>query len=533
MMSQLTIGKKLTACFLAALVLALMLGVTALTVVSQLSASLDSTVNRTTKKIELIDSLAKASSDMLAAQRGIVLFTYAKRAPNVEKAQRLFETASQKWESSIISLRPLLQTGEGQKSIAKLQSELVSWRSSFAEIQRLAYAGDTEAAMNVTISRGVPIYEAVKAESQRLGELQREIFQQDRQNASELETWSRWIVLGMIGFLIPLGVAIRFVVRGTSRDLQRMASELEEGAEQLASAARQVTGSSESLAQGASEQAAALEQTSASSEEISAMSQKNKENSSSAADLMGQSRERFDSTGKLLAQTVEAMDQINDSSNKISKINKVIDEIAFQTNLLALNAAVEAARAGEAGMGFSVVAEEVRNLAQRSAQAARETSELIEESISRSREGKSKVDQVATAIRSITKDSEKARTLVDEVSVSSREQSRGIDEIARAVTQIQSVTQTAAAAAEESAAAAHELDAQAGTLWGVVERLKSMVGHSGGDRSAGRRVSAEARELPPGHAPLGPSGRGSSKTVSSRATPAMIGEPAGRVIGSF
>jgi methyl-accepting chemotaxis protein/methyl-accepting chemotaxis protein-1 (serine sensor receptor) len=533
MMSQLTIGKKIAACFVVSLVLTLILGVTALTVVSQLSASLTKTVNQTTKKIELIGSLAKASSDMLAAQRGYVLFTYAKRAPNVEKAQRLFETASQKWESSISSLRPLLQTDEAQQLTGKMQTELVTWQSAFAEIQSLADAGDTEAAVNVTINRGVPIYEAVKAESQRLGELQREVLQQDRQNAIELESWSRWIVFAMMGLLLPLGVAIRFVVHGTSRDLRRMATELEEGAEQVASAAQQVTGSSESLAQGASEQAAALEQTSASSEEISAMSQKNKENSNAAAGLMDQSQERFDATDKLLEQTVEAMGQINDSSNRISKINKVIDEIAFQTNLLALNAAVEAARAGEAGMGFSVVAEEVRNLAQRSAHAARETSELIEESIARAREGKSKVDQVATAIRSITRDSEKARTLVDEVSVSSREQSRGIDEIARAVTQIQAVTQTSAAAAEESAAAAHELDAQAETLWGVVERLKSMVDQSEGGRPAGRGSGAESREPGRGRATVGAAGPGFTKPGSSRTTSVLDREPAGRETSPF
>ena len=533
MMSHLSLGKKMAACFLALLVLTLMLGVTAVTVVSQLSASLNRTANETTTKIGLINSLAKASSDMLAAQRGYVLFTYAKRVPNAETAQRLFGTASREYESSVISLRPLLQTGEARQLIGKMQSGLVSWQSAFAEVQRLAAAGDTDAAVNVTLDRGVPIHEAIKAESQRLEELQREILQQDRQNAIELESWGSWIVFAMIGLSLPLGVAIHFVVHRTSRELQQMAADLEGGAEQVASAARQVTGSSESLARGASEQAAALEQTSASSEEISATSQKNKENSNAAANLMDQSHEHFVVTDKLLEQTVEAMSQINDSSHKISKINKVIDEIAFQTNLLALNAAVEAARAGEAGMGFSVVAEEVRNLAQRSTQAARETSELIEESISRAREGKAKVDQVASAIRSITRDSEKARALVDHVSASSREQSQGIEEIARAVTQMQAVTQTAAAAAEEGAAAAHELDAHAETLWGVVERLKSMVGQSRGDCPGSRGSDAQSRELAPGPATPGTSGPDFSARESTCTTSAMSGEPAAETVGSF
>jgi methyl-accepting chemotaxis protein/methyl-accepting chemotaxis protein-1 (serine sensor receptor) len=170
------------------------------------------------------------------------------------------------------------------------------------------------------------------------------------------------------------------------------------------------------------------------------------------------------------------MELITKSSDQISKIIKVIDEIAFQTNILALNAAVEAARAGEAGMGFAVVADEVRSLAQRSAQAAKDTAVLIEDSITRSREGKTKVDQVASAIKEITAETGKIKVMVDEVSLGSEEQSRGIDQIGRAISQMEQVTQTNAAAAEESAAAAEELSAQSETLKDVIARLQIMVG---------------------------------------------------------
>jgi methyl-accepting chemotaxis protein len=289
---------------------------------------------------------------------------------------------------------------------------------------------------------------------------------------------SAWWLTMITGIVcLATGIAIAWLmIRTLNRQMSQAVSELTEGAEQISSAASQVSSSSQSLAQGSSEQAASIEETSASSEEINSMARKNTDNSRSMASLMGRSQEMFTRTNRQLEEMVISMDEINESSGKISKIIKVIDEIAFQTNILALNAAVEAARAGEAGMGFAVVADEVRNLAQRSAQAAKDTALLIEESISKSNAGKEKVDQVATAIREITSDSVKIKTLVDEVSLGSEEQSRGLDQIARAITQMEQVTQTAAANAEESAAAAEELNAQSEALRDVVGRLNSMVG---------------------------------------------------------
>jgi methyl-accepting chemotaxis protein len=302
--------------------------------------------------------------------------------------------------------------------------------------------------------------------------------------ASEKDAVARKILTVSLSVLAAFGliaVVAAMTIRGISGSLLRAVANLSETAKQVAAAASQVSSSSQTLAQCASEQAASLEETSASTQEISSMANKNGENSRSADDLVTETQAKFVRANQSLKQMVVAMGEINTQSDKISKIIRVIDEIAFQTNILALNAAVEAARAGEAGMGFAVVADEVRNLAHRSAQAAKDTASLIEESIAKSTEGKTKVDEVAAAIRGIAEEEVRLKKLVDEVNQGSQDQARGIEQISQAITQIDKVTQTTAANAEESAAAAEELNAQSEMLNGVTQDLAAMVG--AGDRA--------------------------------------------------
>jgi len=277
------------------------------------------------------------------------------------------------------------------------------------------------------------------------------------------------------GILLACALAV-FVVISVRRVLAASAGELRNGAGQVAAAAGQVSTSAQSLSQGATEQAASLEETSASMEEMASMTRKNAEHSNVAASLMADVDARVRESNAALGEMVSGMAAIQESSQKVARIIKTIDEIAFQTNILALNAAVEAARAGEAGMGFAVVADEVRNLAQRSAQAARDTADLIEESIARAQGGNEAVTQVATAMSGITESVTQVKGLVEEVSVASRQQSQGIDQVAQAVTQMEKVTQTTAATAEESAAASEELNAQAEMSLTVLARLEALIG---------------------------------------------------------
>jgi methyl-accepting chemotaxis protein/methyl-accepting chemotaxis protein-1 (serine sensor receptor) len=255
-----------------------------------------------------------------------------------------------------------------------------------------------------------------------------------------------------------------------------MSTRLIDQSQQITSAAIVMATVSQGLASGASEQAASIQETSASTEEISSMAARNRDSSRSAAELVTRWQTHFATTTQLLAEMVRSMEEITEGSRQISSIVKVIDGIAFQTNLLALNAAVEAARAGDAGQGFAVVAEEVRSLAQRSASAARNTAELIEDSIQKVAHGEKKVELVAQAIHRITEDSTTIHALVADVSTGSEEQTRGVKLMATALLQMERVTQKTAASAQQSASSVDHLQIHADSLMLVVEQVTSLVG---------------------------------------------------------
>jgi uncharacterized phage infection (PIP) family protein YhgE len=278
----------------------------------------------------------------------------------------------------------------------------------------------------------------------------------------------------LMGLLCSIVVAFIAVTR-TSHHLRQVAEQLHQGADQLVSVSSQVSTSSQSLAQGTSEQAASLEETSSSSHEINSMTQHNAENAKQASGVVENARKNLVEAEAKLDKMLVSMRELAESSTKMARIIKVIDDIAFQTNILALNAAVEAARAGEAGMGFAVVADEVRNLSQRCAQAAKDTTALIEASVSSTQESDREVQELAEALKKVVNDSEQIKVLVEEVAAGSGEQSRGLEQISQAINQMEQVTQTNAAGAEQGAAAGQQLNAQAETLLAIVAQLGALV----------------------------------------------------------
>jgi methyl-accepting chemotaxis protein len=474
------IGTKLMLSAAAMLALSMILGYSGLSTLEQCKKRFDTTVDVSVRKIQLADEILTTNAELVGEQRGIALAAYTRNASSLSDDAQAFEESYEQMQSDLIELETLVTTPEGRQLTADITERLAEWRPHYEEMKAQSVAGNGPEANRIRKEVTAPIYKKLGDAAAEVSMLEQAMLVKDQAAMKDLNSHSHWVAFGLLGLSLLAGGVLVWVVRSVTRSLRRAVAELSQGAAQVLSAAAQVSASSQSLAQGSSEQAASLEETSASSEEISSMARKNTENSETAAGLVTQSQDKFVQTNQSLEHMVAAMDQITTQSSKISKIIKVIDEIAFQTNILALNAAVEAARAGEAGMGFAVVADEVRNLAQRCAQAAKDTAELIEESINKSHEGKHKVDQVAADIRAITGDATKVKTLVDEVSLGSQEQARGVQQVAQALAQMDQVTQRSAASAEESASAAEELRAQSQALHEVVEQLTAMVGDDSG-----------------------------------------------------
>lgn len=282
------------------------------------------------------------------------------------------------------------------------------------------------------------------------------------------------IVVSTVGLILGVLLAVLIIIQIIKR-LKLNMNELSKSASLVYAASTQLASAGEQLSEGSSEQAASIEETSATMDETASMVKRNAENTKYANDLSREASEAAAVGSDKMNNMTKSMEELKKSSSDISKIIKVIDEIAFQTNMLALNAAVEAARAGDAGQGFAVVATEVRNLAQKSAQAAKDTAEIIEKNIELSEHGAVISKDVNVALNEIMEKTKNVNQLIVEIASASDEQARGTSQVTDAISQMEKVVQINAATAEESAASSEELQTQAKALEGIVGELSRLV----------------------------------------------------------
>ena len=283
------------------------------------------------------------------------------------------------------------------------------------------------------------------------------------------------VMLVAAGFLLLAVVALFLFARSIARPIDNIVNQLNAGSDEVTDAARQISASSQQLAEGAANQAASIEETSSSLEEMSSMTRQNADNAGQADAVMQETRGIITKANGSMNQLTASMQEITHTSEETQKIVKTIDEIAFQTNLLALNAAVEAARAGEAGAGFAVVADEVRNLAIRAAEAARNTSDLIEGSVLKIKEGSELVETSNTAFNEVADSTSRVAELISEIAAASKEQAQGIEQVNNAVSDMDKITQQNAAGSEESASAAEEMSAQSEMMKSIIGELVTII----------------------------------------------------------
>ena len=486
-------------------------------------------------KVEKLHGVNEDINQIARSMRNMLLMT---TPADIQKERATVEQSRKAITESLAELDKLITSDKGRASMKAVDDARAAYLPGQTRFLELAAGGKTDDARNLLLKEVRPLQLAYMKAVNDAIDFQAELMAQSGHAAEAAVAEGKSTMWGAAAFAIvaagllamwiirsitaPLNRAVevsRAVAEGDlSMDLQvsgqsetaqllhalstmkdrlnRIVGEVRQNAEGVATASAQISQGNNDLSSRTEEQASALEETAASMEQLTSTVSQNADNARQANQLAISASSVAIEGGQVVGQVVDTMKGINDSSRRIADIISVIDGIAFQTNILALNAAVEAARAGEQGRGFAVVASEVRNLAQRSAEAAKEIKELITTSVERVDAGTQLVDQAGTKMNEIVASIRRVTDIMGEISAASTEQSSGMAQIGEAVTQMDQATQQNAALVEESAAAAESLKTQAEHLVGAVAFFKLRAGDSAYAASAPSRAVASVPSAP-------------------------------------
>ncbi len=450
---------------------------------------LNSWVEHTYKVIATANDIIAAGVDMETGMRGYLL-------AGKEEFLDPYKGGQKKFYDLLASLSDTVSDNPAQvKLLSEVKNNIDAWQKDVTEIQIALRRkiGDAKTmddmADLVAEARGKKYFDKFRGQIGTFVDREQKLMDERKTNAEKTSSNSMYLIIGGVIIAIILALVIslflansvaspfRAIFQGlktfSSGELDSVKVKFQDVIESLNSGSSQVSQASNQIASGSSQQAASLEETSSTLEEISSMTNNNAENANQANTLMQEANDVVTDANQSMGELTKSMEEISKASEETSKIVKTIDEIAFQTNLLALNAAVEAARAGEAGAGFAVVADEVRNLAMRAADAAKDTSELIEGTVKKVTDGAALVDKTNEAFKQVTDSSAKVGSLVAEISSASKEQADGIGQVTTAVSEMDKVVQQNAAGSEELSSQANELSNKVGIMLEIVEGEKS------------------------------------------------------------
>jgi methyl-accepting chemotaxis protein len=490
--TNLSLGKKLTLCFVAIASLGLALSYSSLSAIRRLGGMLDMATNVAARRLDLVSEIRGGFQEMethakktqfahaiLKLEGSATLDGISCSACHAVSASdddaREFEAEAGRVLQYISDARGLTADKHSRAELGMLERSVEKWRELYGDYLAKISAKDFIAAHDIMRDQMLPVLGDIDKTTAQLVAEQRELLRDSNAAAHVTADGNRWVAVVLVGLgAVTIAIILWVVVRATGR-LRHVAANLGDKAEALLQAAAAVSDSSVALAQGASDQAASIEEVTSSSADISSTAQQNAGHARNSAEVSTELGRNLSDAGDRLEQLMSAMRSVEQSSTKVACIIKVIDGVAFQTNILALNAAVEAARAGEAGLGFAVVAGEVRTLAQRSAEAARETAALVEESIAASQNSMAKLADLRTAFQSLSQGAGSMTRLAGEVQAGSDDQARRVEAITEKIGHMRAVTQGATASADQSARTGEDLAAQAGNLRDVVGGLLSIV----------------------------------------------------------